>query len=107
MIDCGLGMIPRVRLPPKLAAEMVIKVYNVHKNTQQAQAMRTNIDLDDQLVEEAFRLTHLRTKKELLNLALQELIRSYKKRNLLDLSGKIQFQPDYDYKALRENRKNP
>jgi Arc/MetJ family transcription regulator len=66
--------------------------------------MRTNIELDDALVEEAFRLTNLRTKKELINLALQELIRTRKKRNLLDLSGQIEFSPDYDYKALRENR---
>ncbi|MBD2142985.1 hypothetical protein H6F39_16850 [Anabaena sp. FACHB-1250] len=40
----------------------------------------------------------------LIHLALQELIRARKKRNLLDLSGQIQFTPDYDYKALRENR---
>jgi Arc/MetJ family transcription regulator len=65
--------------------------------------MRTNIELDDGLVEEAFRLTNVRTKKELIHLALQELIRVRKKRNLLDLSGQIQFTPDYDYKALREN----
>jgi Arc/MetJ family transcription regulator len=66
--------------------------------------MRTNIELDDALIEEAFRLTNLRTKKELIHLALQELIRTRKKRNLLDLSGQIEFSPDYDYKALRENR---
>jgi Arc/MetJ family transcription regulator len=66
--------------------------------------MRTNVELDDALVEEAFQLTNLRTKKELLHLALQELIRVRKKPNLLDLSGQIQFTPDYDYKALRENR---
>jgi Arc/MetJ family transcription regulator len=65
--------------------------------------MRTNIELDDGLVEEAFRLTNVRTKKELIHLALQELIRVRKKRNLLDLSGQIRFTPDYDYKALREN----
>lgn len=40
--------------------------------------MRTNIELDDALVEEAFRLTNVRTKKDLLNLALQELIHSRK-----------------------------
>jgi Arc/MetJ family transcription regulator len=51
--------------------------------------MRTNIELDDGLVEEAFRLTNVRTKKELIHLALQELIRVRKKRNLLDLSGQI------------------
>jgi Arc/MetJ family transcription regulator len=66
--------------------------------------MRTNIELDDTLVEEAFRLTNVRTKKELLHLALQELIRSQKKKNLLDLAGKIEFYDDYDPKALRTNR---
>ena len=66
--------------------------------------MRTNIELDDTLVEEAFRLTNVRTKKELLHLALQELIRSQKKKNLLDLAGKIEFSDDYDPKALRTTR---
>jgi Arc/MetJ family transcription regulator len=64
--------------------------------------MRTNIDLDDALVEEAFRLTDVRTKKELINLALREFIRSRQKKNLLDLAGKIQLRDDYDYKAMRE-----
>ncbi len=65
--------------------------------------MRTNVELDDRLVEEAFRLTNVRTKKELLNLALHELIRSKQKKNLLDLAGKIQLRDDYDYKALRSD----
>ncbi|AUC60464.1 toxin-antitoxin system antidote component [Cyanobacterium sp. HL-69] len=63
--------------------------------------MRTNIDLDDKLVEEAFSLTNVRTKKELVNLALKELIRNKKKLNLLDLSGKIDFVEDYNYKEFR------
>ncbi len=66
--------------------------------------MRTNVELDESLVEEAFRLTNVRTKKELLHLALQELIKSKKKLNLLDLSGKIEFDPDYNYKTLRNDR---
>ncbi|MDS3859636.1 type II toxin-antitoxin system VapB family antitoxin [Thermosynechococcaceae cyanobacterium BACA0444] len=66
--------------------------------------MKTNIDLDEELVAEAFRLTQVRTKKELVNLALKELIRSRKKLNLLDLSGQIEFAPDYDYKSLRADR---
>ena len=66
--------------------------------------MRTNVELDDDLVAEAFRLTNLRTKKELLNLALKELIRNKKKKNLLDLAGKIELRDDYDYKSLRSNR---
>jgi len=66
--------------------------------------MRTNVELDDALVEEAFQLTSARTKKDLLNLALKELIRSRKKKSLLDLAGKVQFHDDYDYKALRATR---
>lgn len=66
--------------------------------------MRTNVELDDELIAEGFRLTNVRTKKELLNLALTELIRAKQKKNLLDLAGKIQFQDDYDYKSLRNNR---
>ena len=64
--------------------------------------MRTNIDLEDNLVEEAFLLTGLRTKKELVHLALRELIISRKKKNLFDLSGQIQFSEDFDHKKLRK-----
>jgi Arc/MetJ family transcription regulator len=66
--------------------------------------MRTNVELDDELMAEAFRLTNVRTKKELLHLALQELICAKQKKNLLDLAGKIQLREDYDYKNLRDNR---
>lgn len=63
--------------------------------------MRTNIDIDDGLMEEAFSLTNVRTKKELVHLALTELVKAKKKKDLLELSGKIQFHEGYDYKALR------
>lgn len=66
--------------------------------------MRTNIELDDALVEKAFRLTNVRTKKELIHLALQELIKARLRKNLLDLAGKIQLRDDYDYKDLRQTR---
>jgi len=41
----------------------------------EGQTMRTNVELDDALVEEAFRLTSARTKRELLHQALEALIR--------------------------------
>ena len=63
--------------------------------------MRTNIDIDDSLMEEAFSLSKVRTKKELVHLALQEFIKSKKKKDLFELSGKIKFHEDYDYKSLR------
>jgi Arc/MetJ family transcription regulator len=67
--------------------------------------MRTNIVLDDELVEEAARLTGITTKKDLVHEALRVLIATRRRKSLLDLEGKIQFAPGYDYKALREGRR--
>jgi Arc/MetJ family transcription regulator len=66
--------------------------------------MRITLNLDEALINEAFQLTKLANQEELVNLALQELVRSRRKKNLLDLAGQIQFAPDFDHKALRENR---
>ena len=67
--------------------------------------MRTNIVLDDDLVEEAFALTGVRTKRMLIRLALQELIRRHRKRDLSELAGKIRLNDDFDHKALRDTRR--
>jgi Arc/MetJ family transcription regulator len=66
--------------------------------------MQIIINLDEALLDEAFQLTKLATQEELVNLALQELVRSRRKKNLLDLAGQIQFSEDFDHKALRETR---
>lgn len=66
--------------------------------------MRTNVVLDEQLVKEATMLTGATTKRALLDIALRELIRTHRKKNLFDLAGKIEFDSDYDYKAARELR---
>ncbi|MCX5799584.1 MAG: type II toxin-antitoxin system VapB family antitoxin [Proteobacteria bacterium] len=49
--------------------------------------MRTNVDIDDKLMEEAFRLTDAKTKKELLNLSLKKLILEKRKEHLIGLYG--------------------
>ena len=66
--------------------------------------MKTSIELNEELVKEALQLTNFQTEQELINFALEELVRARKKHNLLDLSGEIEFLPDYDYKALRRTR---
>jgi hypothetical protein len=48
--------------------------------------MRTNIILD------------------LIHKALRGLIATRKRKNLLDLRGKIELAPGYDYKALRSRQ---
>jgi Arc/MetJ family transcription regulator len=48
--------------------------------------------------------TGARTKKDVVNLALQELVRSRKKKNLADLAGRIRFREGFDHKAMRKLR---
>ena len=66
--------------------------------------MRTNIDLDDHLVEKAFALTGLRTKKELINFALAKLVERSEKKDLLDLAGEIEFIEGFGTDLVRNNR---
>jgi len=66
--------------------------------------VRTNIVLDDELVREALEVTGARTKKEVVHLALQELVRSHKKKNLADLAGRIRFKKGFDHKVMRKMR---
>jgi Arc/MetJ family transcription regulator len=63
--------------------------------------MRTNIDLDDDLMAEAFRLTAASTKKDLVHLALRELVERRRRRDVRELRGTVGIRPDYDYKSLR------
>jgi Arc/MetJ family transcription regulator len=63
--------------------------------------VRTNIELDPALVEEAFRYTDVRTKKDLVHLALREFIRQRRRLDPRELRGKIAFAPDYDHERLR------
>lgn len=65
--------------------------------------MRTNVMLDDDLINEAIKLTGVKTKKDVISFALQELVTARKRRNLLDLEGKISFREDYDHKAMRKS----
>lgn len=67
--------------------------------------MRTNIVLDDNLVEEAFKYaSDVHTKRELIEVALKEFVTTRKMKNLKDIKGKIQFDENYDYKSMRAAR---
>lgn len=63
--------------------------------------MRTNIILDDKLVTEAMKLTHAKTKREVVHLALREIVAARKRKNVLDLVGRDLIAPDYDVRATR------
>jgi len=64
--------------------------------------MRTNIEIDDELMAEALQLTGLKTKREVVEAALRLLVRHRRQRALLDMAGKIQWEGNLD--AMREGR---
>jgi len=65
--------------------------------------MRTNIVLDDKLMEEAFKFCQsISTKRELIETALREFVDNRKRKNIRALRGKIKFADDYDYKTMRQ-----
>jgi hypothetical protein len=63
--------------------------------------MATNLSIDPILIERARRLSGERTKKAAVTKALQELIAHRRQKRLLELMGKLEWDPSYDYKAER------
>ena len=61
--------------------------------------MRTNIEIDDKLMEEAQRLTGLKTKRAIVEEGLQTLIRLKRQMKILELGGKIEFWDDINDSA--------
>jgi len=67
--------------------------------------MRTNVVLDDKLVDEALGLAgDIRTKRELIDTALREFIQRRRMKDLRELRGKVIFSDDYDHKKMRARR---
>jgi Arc/MetJ family transcription regulator len=63
--------------------------------------MATNLQLDDRLIREAAALGNHRTKKEAVTRALTDYISHLRQDRILDLFGKVEFDPAYDYKRQR------
>jgi Arc/MetJ family transcription regulator len=63
---------------------------------------RTNIELDDRLVAEGLRLFKCKSKRDLVHLALVELLKSSKRKEILKLRGQVQWEGNLD--ELRRGR---
>lgn len=63
--------------------------------------MRTNIELDAELVREAQELSQIKTKRELIHQALKEFVNHRKRLDLRKLEGSNLLDPEYDHKKLR------
>ncbi len=58
--------------------------------------MRTNIDIDDKLMKEAIKWSSLKSKKEIVNKALMELIKYHKRQTMKNLRGKVEWIGDLE-----------
>ncbi len=64
--------------------------------------MATNLAIDEQLLEKALELGGFKSKKETVNAALEEFIRRRSVEEIIEMFGKVDYEPDYDYKAMRK-----
>ena len=64
--------------------------------------MRTTLDLPDELMANAMKVSHQRTKTAVIVTALEDLVRKSRVRNLRNFRGKVDLDIDLD--TLRKRR---
>ena len=63
--------------------------------------MATNLAIDHDLLKKALEISGLKTKKDTVNMALKEFINRRKQLEILDIFGKMDPDPNYNYKKGR------
>jgi len=58
--------------------------------------MRTNIEIDDNLMRDVLKATGLKTKREAVELGLRTLVRLRKQENIRNFRGKLNWEGDLD-----------
>ena len=71
----------------------------------QREKMRTNIEISDELIQEALRISGLKTKRAAVEAGLKALIRLGRQKRILDLAGKVHWEGNLD--DSREGRFPP
>ena len=63
--------------------------------------MATNLKLDDSLIAEAVKLGAFKTKQQAVTAALSEFVQRRQRLRILELGGKIDFDPTWNHKDMR------
>jgi len=65
--------------------------------------LRTSLEIDSDLLNEAVSLSGIATKRGVIEKALKEFVENRKQKNLYDLfdSDEILIDDEYDYKSMR------
>jgi Bacterial antitoxin of type II TA system, VapB len=66
--------------------------------------MATNVQIDPDLIRDALLLGGKRTKREVIEEALQEYVLRRKQQQFLTLFGTLDYDPEYDYKKQRSKQ---
>ena len=53
------------------------------------------------------KLGKFKSKKDAVNTALAEYVRRHSQASILEMFGKVDYDPDYDYKKLRSRKPRP
>ena len=63
---------------------------------------RTNVVLDEELVQKCLNATGIKTRKNLIDYALKEILRHENQKKILELKGTVDWEGDLE--SWRENR---
>ena len=63
--------------------------------------MATNLAINEELLDTAYKIGGYSTKKETVNTALEEFIKRRKSEDLIQLFGQVEYDPHYNYKKMR------
>ncbi len=62
--------------------------------------MRTNVEIDDKTIKDALRATGLKTKREVVDFALKQVVRLSRQAEMKKLRGKFQWEGDLEKMRL-------
>jgi Arc/MetJ family transcription regulator len=77
-------------------------VYEELEHYTQETAMRTNVEIDEALIERVMDATGLPTKRAAVDAGLRALLRLEEQKEILSLAGQVRWEGDLD--AMREGR---
>jgi hypothetical protein len=71
-------------------------MFRIEITRQGGKHMRTTLDLPNELIDEAMKITHAKNKTELITIALQNIIRQNKYNKLINFHGRVKMDIDLD-----------
>jgi Arc/MetJ family transcription regulator len=71
---------------------------------EEVMLIRTNLQIDDKLIQTAVKLGKHKTKKDAVTKALVEYIDHLKQEKILSMFGTVDYDPQYDHKQPRRRQ---